>query len=125
MPSDLTRREFARSAALAAASALATQQATGSAQPPRTELPVIPDATWNKAPCRFCGTGCHVQVAVKEGKRKKALFANFDKRMQSARLPQWLTLDVQGYGFKVAGKPDVEEAGVPVDIRAIVELFAR
>lgn len=64
-------------------------------------------------------------VAVKEGKRKKALFTNFDKRMQSARLPEWLTLDVQGYGFKVAGKPDVEEAGIPVDIRAVVELFAR
>jgi nitrate reductase NapA len=22
--------------------------------------------TWNKAPCRFCGTGCHVQVGVKD-----------------------------------------------------------
>lgn len=24
--------------------------------------------TWNKAPCRFCGTGCHVQVGVQDGK---------------------------------------------------------
>ncbi|MBZ0234459.1 MAG: molybdopterin-dependent oxidoreductase, partial [Deltaproteobacteria bacterium] len=24
--------------------------------------------TWDKAPCRFCGTGCHVQVGVKDGK---------------------------------------------------------
>ncbi|MFA5506662.1 MAG: molybdopterin-dependent oxidoreductase [Vulcanimicrobiota bacterium] len=24
--------------------------------------------TWNKAPCRFCGTGCHVQVGTREGK---------------------------------------------------------
>ena len=24
--------------------------------------------TWDKAPCRFCGTGCHVQVGVKSGK---------------------------------------------------------
>ena len=23
---------------------------------------------WNKAPCRFCGTGCHVQVGVEDGK---------------------------------------------------------
>lgn len=23
---------------------------------------------WAKAPCRFCGTGCHVQVGVKDGK---------------------------------------------------------
>jgi nitrate reductase NapA len=54
------------SAALAAATGLVIQQSTGTAQPPRTELPVIPEATWHKAPCRFCGTGCHVQVAVKD-----------------------------------------------------------
>ena len=23
---------------------------------------------WNKAPCRFCGTGCHVQVGVEQGR---------------------------------------------------------
>lgn len=39
---------------------------------PEVELdPAIktdPDIDWNKAPCRFCGTGCHVQVGVKEGR---------------------------------------------------------
>ncbi|MFO0880690.1 MAG: molybdopterin-dependent oxidoreductase [Gemmataceae bacterium] len=63
--SELNRRDFLRSSALAAAAALAARQA-GAIPPPRTELPVIADATWNKAPCRFCGTGCHVQVAVKD-----------------------------------------------------------
>lgn len=24
--------------------------------------------SWDKAPCRFCGTGCHVQVGVQDGK---------------------------------------------------------
>ena len=24
--------------------------------------------TWDKAPCRFCGTGCHVQVGVEDGR---------------------------------------------------------
>lgn len=24
------------------------------------------DVVWNKAPCRFCGTGCHVQVGVQD-----------------------------------------------------------
>ncbi|MGI6454124.1 MAG: molybdopterin-dependent oxidoreductase [bacterium] len=26
------------------------------------------DIQWDKAPCRFCGTGCHVQVGVRDGK---------------------------------------------------------
>jgi nitrate reductase NapA len=68
MPTDLTRREFVTSSALAAAAALAAQQSAGLAQPPKAELPVLPGATWDKAPCRFCGTGCHVQVAVKDGR---------------------------------------------------------
>ncbi len=35
-------------------------------------LPIFEDTTsgiqWNKAPCRFCGTGCHVQVGVEDGR---------------------------------------------------------
>lgn len=31
-------------------------------------LPILPGVVWDKAPCRFCGTGCHVQVGVKDGK---------------------------------------------------------
>lgn len=35
-------------------------------------LPVLPSEEngirWDKAPCRFCGTGCHVQVGVQEGR---------------------------------------------------------
>ncbi|MEZ5990585.1 MAG: twin-arginine translocation signal domain-containing protein [Planctomycetota bacterium] len=26
------------------------------------------EVTWGKAPCRFCGTGCGVQVGVRDGK---------------------------------------------------------
>ncbi len=26
------------------------------------------DLTWNKAPCRYCGTGCGVEVGVKDGR---------------------------------------------------------
>ncbi len=28
----------------------------------------VPDIRWDKAPCRFCGTGCSVLVGVKEGR---------------------------------------------------------
>jgi nitrate reductase NapA len=68
MSGEMSRREFAKASALAAAAAVAAQQAGGAPQPPRAELPVLPGATWDKAPCRFCGTGCHVQVAVQAGK---------------------------------------------------------
>jgi anaerobic selenocysteine-containing dehydrogenase len=28
----------------------------------------LEDLQWDKAPCRFCGTGCHVRVGVENGK---------------------------------------------------------
>jgi nitrate reductase NapA len=59
----IQRREFNKLAALAAASAAAqvrAQQAT-----PAPKLAPADGITWDKAPCRFCGTGCHVRVGVK------------------------------------------------------------
>ena len=67
-----SRRDFLKSTAMAAATALAHGSVFGSDSTPLppggNELPVIPDVTWNKAPCRFCGTGCHVMVGVKDDK---------------------------------------------------------
>jgi nitrate reductase NapA len=64
------RRTFLRAAALTAATTLAQGGlfAESPIPPSGVELPIIPNVEWNKAPCRFCGTGCHVMVGVKDGK---------------------------------------------------------
>lgn len=64
-------------------------------------------------------------ITVKESKRGKLLFENFEKRMQNVQLPSWLELDAKGFGIKVTGVPSSEEAHLGVDIRAVVEYFAR
>lgn len=62
-----TRRDFIRSTAAATA-------ATAAGLPPMVDAAnVVTDATktqlkWSKAPCRFCGVGCGVNVAVKDGR---------------------------------------------------------
>lgn len=65
------------------------------------------------------------EVQVKENKRKKSYFTNFDKRMQNAQIADWLTLDVKNYGFKVIGKPSADQAGIGVAIQEIVEFLSR
>jgi nitrate reductase NapA len=63
------RRTFMKASAMAAATASVAGTAGKS-----FALPVLNDGSasgsinWNKAPCRFCGTGCHVQVGVQDGK---------------------------------------------------------
>ncbi len=59
-----SRREFVKSAAMAAATAVlsgATHRNIHAAEGADGLL-------WQKAPCRFCGTGCGLMVAVKDGR---------------------------------------------------------
>ena len=60
----LTRREFIRNTAAAVAAAAAGLSLTGHAANIVTEA-TDTEMKWSKAPCRFCGTGCGVMVAVK------------------------------------------------------------
>ncbi len=63
----MDRRKFLKRSALAAAWATVTGKAA-QASPTDDEVRRTGDGVaWNKAPCRFCGTGCHVQVGVKGG----------------------------------------------------------
>ena len=68
----VTRRDFVRQSAAATAAAVAGVPLPGAAQG------IVTDASltrmkWSKAPCRFCGTGCGVNVAVKDGRVVKGV----------------------------------------------------
>lgn len=60
------RRSFIRSSAMSAATAIAS--GTGTFSLPILNAAETSQIAWDKAPCRFCGTGCHVQVGVENGK---------------------------------------------------------
>jgi len=60
----LNRRDFIKANALAAAAA-----AAGITLPGANALAQAPtDLRWDKAPCRFCGTGCSILVGCKDGR---------------------------------------------------------
>lgn len=66
------RRTFLKvSALLAAEAALFAPPRSSQANvslPVVNDPPQIPDVDWHKAPCRFCGTGCHVMVGTRDNK---------------------------------------------------------
>lgn len=62
---NITRRNFIKSqaaAAAAAAAGISLPAATANAQG------IVDDVRWDKAACRFCGTGCGVLIGTKKGK---------------------------------------------------------
>ncbi len=63
----MRRRDFIRQSAAAAAGAAAGVPVGAAAAPANIEPALAdPGVQWHKAPCRFCGTGCGVVVAVKD-----------------------------------------------------------
>ncbi len=59
----LTRRDFIKANAVAATAAAAGVTLPGTALADSTD-----DIRWDKAPCRFCGTGCSVMVGTKDNR---------------------------------------------------------
>jgi nitrate reductase NapA len=66
MTMDLSRRAVLKAQAVAAAAAAANIPLPAAAQNIVTGEDL--QLKWAKAPCRFCGTGCGVMVAVKDGR---------------------------------------------------------
>ena len=63
----MNRRHFAKVSALSAATAVAQSRAQGEeAAVDRQSSPS--GIKWDKAPCRFCGTGCHVRVGTRNNR---------------------------------------------------------
>ena len=65
----LTRREFIKANAAAAAATAAGIGVAAQAALPESEAKAIDkNIRWDKAPCRFCGTGCSVLVGTQNGR---------------------------------------------------------
>ncbi len=69
----MERRSFLKMVAMAAATAEAASlsrwsEAAPTGLDPEVQRRMGSGVDWHKAPCRFCGTGCHVQVGVQGGK---------------------------------------------------------
>ena len=63
----MDRREFLKMEAAAMAAVAGGMAAPAAAQNLVTDRAVT-ELKWDKAPCRFCGTGCGVMVAAKDGR---------------------------------------------------------
>lgn len=123
----MNRRTFVIASAMTAASAAAARIAhgeTGSDANPKGPQGI----SWDKAPCRFCGTGCHVMVGV-DPKSKRVVSIAGDKK---AEVNQGLCC-VKGYhvGLALYGKDrlttpllKVDGEHVPISWERAIDIIA-
>lgn len=65
------------------------------------------------------------KVSVRKSKQGKSYFSSFDKRMQNHDSPSWILTNPEEFGFTVTTLPTFEEANIGIDVRVVVEFFAR
>ncbi len=122
------RRTFVKASAMAAATAAAAGESSGLSLHVLSSTPGEGSSLrWNKAPCRFCGTGCHVMVGTENG-RVVAIQGD-----QKAEVNKGL-LCVKGYhvGLALYGKdrlttPMLRRDGrmVPISWDEAIDIIAR
>ena len=118
---ELKRRSFVKLAAMAAATTAAGGALTNAAAAAKS------DVSWDKAPCRFCGTGCQLQVGT-QGGRVVAVAGDKDADVNKG------LLCVKGYhvGLALYGKdrltqPLLKQNGkhVPISWDKAIDIIAR
>ncbi len=120
------RRTFLKQAAMAAAAAALTPAPLAFARE-GAGAAASDGVTWDKAPCRFCGTGCHVQVGVRKG-RVVSIAGDTEADVNKG------LLCVKGYhvGMSLYGKDRLTEpllrkgdGYVPISWDAAIDVIAR
>ena len=65
------------------------------------------------------------KVGIREGSKKKPLFANLDEELKASKSPAWLSVDAGTHVITVAGEPTVETSDLLFDVRAVLQFYTR
>ena len=65
------------------------------------------------------------KVGIREGSRKKALFAKLDEELANIKAPVWLAVDAAKKEIAVNGEPAADAADLLFDIGAVLEFYTR
>ncbi|MFA6432403.1 MAG: 30S ribosomal protein S4 [Candidatus Paceibacterota bacterium] len=64
-------------------------------------------------------------VSIREGSKKKALFAKLDEELKNTKSPAWLAVDGEKREIKVVGAPDADTNDLLFDVRSVLEFYTR
>lgn len=64
-------------------------------------------------------------ITIREGSKKKVVFAKLDEELKTQQLPAWLKINPETKEITVIGKPSVEVAELLFDPKAVLEFYTR
>ncbi len=64
-------------------------------------------------------------IGIREGSKKKALFATLDERLKAVKIPAWLKLNFDKKEVEIAGIPHVAPTELMFNVGAVLEFYSR
>lgn len=64
-------------------------------------------------------------ITIREGSKKKALFAKLDEELKTVKAPAWLSVDAEKKIIKVEGEPVADTSELLFDVRSVLEFYTR
>lgn len=65
------------------------------------------------------------EIGIREGSKKKTVFAKLDEELKATKAPAWLTVDAEKKSIKIAGEPTADTTDLLFDVRAVLEFYTR
>lgn len=64
-------------------------------------------------------------IGIREGSKKKALFATLDEKLKTVKIPSWLKLDFDKKQVTVEGIPQAPQSELLFNVGTVLEFFSR
>ncbi len=64
-------------------------------------------------------------MSIREGSKKKVIFAKLDEEFKNIKWPAWLSVDAEKKEIKVEGEPNTDMGELLFDVRSVLEFYTR
>ncbi len=64
-------------------------------------------------------------LAIREGSKKKVIFAKLDEELKNVKVPGWLKVDPETKEIRIEGEPATEVAELLFDVGSVLEFYTR
>ncbi len=65
------------------------------------------------------------KLAIREGSKKKIIFAKLDEDLKNVKIPGWIKVDLETKNITIEGEPATDSAELLFDVKSVLEFYTR